>query len=250
MSWASERKTMYAVIVLVVLLVLVSIPSYFFLRDTPTCFDEKHNGDERGIDCGGVCLLICQSDVRPLNISWSRAFKVTEGVYNVVAYLDNKNFGAIAENVSYSFKLFDADNILIEERQGKTTLSRDGIIPIFEPQVATGNRVPARTFFEFTSTPIWNTGERSDEMAVLNISLRNEKTIPELTATLTNDSVESYREVEVVATLFDAAGNAYAASRTVVQNVEGRSERSLHFTWPNGFEITATKTDVIPRIIR
>jgi len=241
---------MYAVIVIVVLLILIGVPTYFLTRETPTCFDGEQNHSETGIDCGGECRLICAAESKPVVVSWSRAFEVTEGVYNAVAYLENQNFNAVAESVPYSFKFFDAKNILVAERQGVTTLSRDGVIPIFEAQVVTANRKPERTFFEFSEAPVWEKKEEQEELFVEDVLLRNTDTLPELIANIENESVDSYREVEVVATLFDARGNAFAASRTIIERLEGRSVREVTFTWPTPFVSSVSQIDIIPRIIR
>lgn len=250
MSWASRRKTYYTFGVIAFLILVIGVPAFLFLYDRPTCTDGIQNGDERGIDCGGSCEAICVQDVDQPQILWSRSFRVTDGVYNAVAYIENPNFGAIARDVPYSFKLFDDENILIFERTGITTLSIDGATPIFEAAIPTGNRVPVRTFFEFSAVPAWDQRTEEDQLRVENIVLMGEETSPRIEARLVNDSVDERLDVEVVATIFNIEGNAIASSRTRIPSIDGRSERSVVFTWPQPFSEASAQIDLIPRVLR
>lgn len=250
MSWASKRRFIYTSIVIVFLLLVVGIPSFLFFYEKPTCFDGKQNQDETGIDCGGGCELICKSDIIDLKILWSRQFNVTNGVYNVVAYVENSNFGAIARNVPYTFKIFDKENILITERKGRTFISAKGIVPVFESGLITGERIPARTIFEFRSEPEWESLDYDVNFVVQNITLSNEDIKPRIDATLVNNGVDNYSDVPVVVTVFDIEGNAMASSRTVVKFIEGRSSVPIVFTWPNAYEAEVSEIDIIPSIKR
>ena len=56
--------------------VVAIIAGYFvytvLFKVDPTCFDGKKNQDERGIDCGGVCALVCLADAKTVVPIWSR----------------------------------------------------------------------------------------------------------------------------------------------------------------------------------
>lgn len=250
MSWANRRRFIYTSAVAAFLLLVVGVPSFIFLYERPTCFDGKQNQDEIGIDCGGGCELICQSDITDLKILWSRHFNVTTGVYNVVAYIENSNFDAIAKNVPYTFKIFDKENILITERKGRTFISAKGIVPVFESGLIVGERIPARTIFEFRSDPDWERVTHETNFVVQNIDLSNEDIKPRIDAVLVNNGVDSYSDVPVVVTVFDIEGNAIASSRTVVKFIEGRSSVPLVFTWPNPYGGEVSEIDIIPSIKR
>ena len=57
-SWSSERKSVYALIMLVIVLALIGVPSYFLFYTPPSCTDGVKNGTEQGIDCGGSCTKL------------------------------------------------------------------------------------------------------------------------------------------------------------------------------------------------
>lgn len=248
MSWASRRRLIYMSGIALFLLLVIGLPFFVFFYDKPTCFDGRQNQDEEGIDCGGACELICEEDIIALKILWSRHFYVTDGVYNVVAYVENSNFDAIARNVPYTFKVFDNENILITERKGRTFISSKGIVPVFESGLITGERIPARTLFEFRSDPDWENITYETNFVVQNTVLSNEEEKPRIDATLVNNGVDPYSDVPVVVTVFDTEGNAIASSRTIVKFIDGRSSTPLVFTWPNPYESPVAEIDIIPSI--
>ena len=155
MSWAQKRRLIYISIIVLVFLLAVVLPTIIHFYKAPTCFDKKQNGTELGIDCGGSCTLLCSVQYAPLIVKWQRFAKVNDGVYNVLAYIENPNIGAIAENLNYSFKMYDSRGILIAERFGKTFAPANRIMAVFEPELSTGNRLPQRVEFSFSNQAVW-----------------------------------------------------------------------------------------------
>ena len=51
------------------------------------------NQNEQGIDCGGVCQLVCSANIKPLIPLWTRPVKISGDVYSVVSYIENQNIG-------------------------------------------------------------------------------------------------------------------------------------------------------------
>ncbi|PIT96537.1 hypothetical protein COT82_02670 [Candidatus Campbellbacteria bacterium CG10_big_fil_rev_8_21_14_0_10_35_52] len=249
MSWASKRRTAYFGTAIFIVITVAGILFFLIFNKEPTCEDDKKNGDEQGIDCGGLCDKLCATQVSAPIIIWSRSFKVSEGVYNSVAYVENPNFTASAPKIPYTFKIFDDNNILIAERNGNTFISPDGISLIFEGAIITGNRIPARTFFEFSEAPIWTrtNGDKSS-LSINNIKLSVADISPRVDAVLSNNSLLAARNIEVVAVVFDANDNAIGASATFVESISDRSSQDIVFTWPNKFDQSVSRVEIIPRV--
>lgn len=188
------------------------------------------NGDEHGVDCGGSCALLCPNESRAPVISWSRAFNTSPQTYTAAAYIQNGNVGAGARQVGYSFQLFDADNILVVERDGVVDLPPVQIVPIIETGINVGNRSVARTLFAFSTVPMW---QRAGALPALHMT--GQTLAPDgsrLSATLANDSLVAARAT-VAAVLFDQDGVARAASKSTL-SVGPRSSVPLTFTWVGG----------------
>lgn len=236
MSWAGRRRTMYIGGIVATLLIVVGIPLIFILHEPPTCFDGSKNGAERGVDCGGSCALLCPFEITKPTILWSRVFKITEGVYNAVAYIEHPNSNSGVIEAPYTFKLFDSFNILITERTGITFLLPNTLTPIFEGGITTGERIPARTFFEFNTDLRWiRTPEKEHSLFVKNQRLSNIEKTPRIDAVVENVSVDDLFDLEVVGVVFDVDDNAIAASRTIIPLLERQSSEEIVFTWPEPF---------------
>ncbi len=241
MDWATTRKLQYFGIIVAVITIFIVIPFYIFIYRAPTCFDGFKNGEEVGVDCGGSCRLLCSAEISQPISRWDpRFFEVSEGVYSVLAYLENPNIVAEVLNAPYIFRLYDKENILIAERKGKTFIPKGENFAIFEGNINTGERVPYRASFDFEGDLIWvrNTNS-SPEISVSNETLSRQDLAPRLDAKVKNNSLVRVSDIELVAIVFDGAGNAIGSSRTFIESLEDGEEKSVVFTWPRPFETKA-----------
>ncbi len=246
--WSTRRKIFYISGALVIALILITIPTLFFLHKTPTCFDGVQNGAETGTDCGGACQLICSAETVNPTILWSRAFKVAESVYSAVAYIENPNINSEAW-ATYVFKLYDANNVIIATQENSTLIPKNKVIAIFEPNINTQGKIPARITFEFTNTLAWN---RNDEtppnLLVTQKVLTGEIEKPRIDAIVRNNSLVPVNRIEVVAIVYDNKENAIAASRTFVDSLARDASAHVTFTWPLPF-VNPSVVEIIPRVV-
>lgn len=231
--WAFWRRVQYGTLFSVVLGFFGVGIYYTFLYTAPSCSDLVQNGEERGIDCGGVCTRICTADVFPPKVSWAQAFRVAKGQYNVVAYVENQNRTAGTAKLSYTMKLFDGMGSIIAERNGTTVFPPEGMYPVFEGRVLTNGKIPAKASIEFIGDTFWEEGGggRSD-FKLERRELTDVGTAPRLTADVRNESSEEAREVEIIATIFDSNRRPLTAARTFEEYFPGRTTKSVVFTWP------------------
>jgi Mg-chelatase subunit ChlD len=204
----------------------------------PTCFDQRKNQGEAGVDCGGVCAIFCPAQVLEPVVRWSRAFAVTDDLYNTVAFVENRNPSAGTRRISYVFKLFDANRVLITERAGVAFIPPNAVVPIFEGAIATGGRTPAQTTFEFTGEAVWErvSLETGQALTVENSELDIKGLEPRLAAEVHNNSIYTAHDIGVVAVVYDTRRNAVAVSRTVIDELAKDTAQSVVFTWPRAFE--------------
>jgi Mg-chelatase subunit ChlD len=242
--WAFWRRMQYLTGFAVFFLLIGGWVYYANFYRTPTCFDNKENGGETGVDCGGSCVRICAFSVEQPTVTWSRSFRVSEGIYNAVGYVENTNREAASPAVKYKFTLLDEAGI-IKEIEGETILPPDGRYPIFEGRIETGRRVPTRTFLELEQVEFWQPAAVGrEQFGVIERELTSTDYRPRLDATLRNNDLEEAKEVEVVATIFDSEGTALASSRTFIDNFAARSDSNLSFTWPEPIAPTLRSCEV------
>ncbi len=223
-------------IVLGVIFIVIVVPLFFTLYDRPTCYDGKKNGDEKGVDCGGSCQLLCESEAIAPNVLWSRAFKVTDGVYNAVAYLENRNINSEA-TASYVFDFYDKDNALIFSREGNIFIPKNKVFAVFEPDILVKEKIPYRVSFSFKGNLMWKKNlSESPDIAVVSKSLVGENTKPRVDAEIKNQSLGPVPKIEVVAIVYDDKENAIASSRTFIDALDKDQSQVVTFTWPTPFE--------------
>src|SRR3989344_5605526 len=113
LSWSLKRRLIYIAIVLGIVFFTIVIPSFLNFSKEPSCVDKKKNQDEKGIDCGGSCLKICESETSLPSILLSQAFEVAPGVYNALVLVENSNINSESNSASYIFILKDNEGNII-----------------------------------------------------------------------------------------------------------------------------------------
>ncbi len=247
--WAFWRRLQYVTGVFFFWSIIGVLVYYTYWYTAPTCFDERKNGEESGIDCGGACVRICAFSVIQPSELWVRAFKIRDGQYNAIAYVENRNINVGTAALEYTLALYDSQGLIVE-RKGTTILPPDGVYPVFEGRIDTGSRVPTQTVIALGEDSVWVPAESGrEQFKVERRELKSADTLPVLTSSLLNTSLEEATDVEVVATIFDAKGNALTASQTVVPYFPGRKTKDVVFTWPTPISKTLRTCEVPTDII-
>jgi len=252
MTWALKRQIIYLLIFLALFGGFGFLIIYPHFNVAPTCFDNKQNGTELGVDCGGGCALVCSFQAKPINVLWARSFYVVDGRYNAVAYLENPNKNAGVFKIHYKFRFADKDNLYIGSREGDTFVPPGKRFAVFEPAISTGNSLPVFTSFEFTQTPTWVVvpDEKINEftLTIGDTTVSNVNISPVISSSLKNDSLFSIPEVKTIIILYDEKGNVINASSTYVDSIAGGTTVPINFTWPQSFGVgvTIAKKEIIP----
>ncbi|MBI5003908.1 hypothetical protein HZC00_02350 [Candidatus Kaiserbacteria bacterium] len=248
MSWASRRRALYITSIFLFFFILIGTPIAYKILSVPeTCFDGIQNQTETAVDKGGPCLLVDERYLQPHAIMWARGFRVRDGTYNAVAYIQNPNEGAGVESVPYHFKMYDADNILVAERTGTMYIMPGGITPVIESRIDTGYRIVAHTYFEFTAPLVWKRMKnRSTAITINNKEVMLRDDLPQVTVTARNESVDTLNKVSFVAVVFDSDGNAFQASATAIDQFVPATTENLVFTWPDPFTSSIGRVDILP----
>ena len=217
--------------------------SYFI--DAPTCFDNIQNQGEEGIDCGGPCKMLCQAGFAPPQELWATSSLVVSNVYNLLAYVSNSNPGVAAPSISYDFRLYDANGILIGKRTGETPVPATAHFAIFEPAVGTNTQVPAKTFFQFTSAPDWQNAATSSYFSVTYSNLNISSTTSKLDVSVANSSANQKNNTDITAILYDNRGNVVTFSKSVIPLIAALGNANVSFTWPYSISTTVARKEFL-----
>lgn len=251
MSWAMRRQILYLLGVFAFFGLIVFAFAYPYIFKKPTCQDGKQNGTESGVDCGGTCLRMCNSEISEPVVLWSRFFHIVGSNYNLVAYVENRNKSSAVVKAPYEFRIYDTNNKLLGRREGVTFIPPNQQFVVFEPRFDAGQGEIKSVSFEFLSPLVWVKKEPTLQtlpIRVSNILLDNNKDTPTLSAVVNNDSIYNLPEFDVIAILYDENNNAINASKTYKPQISSGSNMPVVFTWPEALSSNPVIKEVIVQI--
>jgi len=247
MSWGTRRRNTIITIFFTIVFSIIGWVLYDALYEPPNCFDKKWNGDEVNIDCGGSCSLRCESQVLNPIIRWTRSFEVSPGVYNVLAYLENPNIDSGTQNVPYRFRVFDSENVLLQERRGSIAIIPKSILPILENTLPVGKLEANRVVFEFTEPLVWYKQDLLENLIVVqDEEISRLEDSPRIRASVKNTGIKPIKDLKVIAIVYDAQDNAMASSQTILKTVPPNQNMEVFFVWPKPFESEMSRFELIP----
>lgn len=237
-EWSEKRKILYALAFAGVIILLAAYPVYQVTHPAPTCFDQKQNGTETGVDCGGSCVSVCTAEVKPPHVVWAKAFLLEGGRYDLGAYVENANVGAGIKNARYTFKVFDNVGNILAEKKGETELAPVSTILLFATGVTLlGNPDHVDVVFDASDLTHWVRASTASSIpATKNQRMRSTDTKPRLDAILiNNDPMNEVSGLALGAIIYDARRHPVAISSTYVNNIPVSGEQPIFFTWPSRF---------------
>jgi hypothetical protein len=248
LSWDQRRKLIYLGSFALFLIIVISIPTYLTLHQAPTCSDEKQNGTEEGIDCGGSCTKLCKPlQLRP-GVLWQQSFEVAPGVYTAVAYVGNPNANAEAKNVPYVFRLYGPGNIVLAERKGVVYIPPGKNFAVVEAGIRADSK-PISTSFDLDDNFTWFAVRAAVPVfSIRGITVSSTTTSPVIEADIQNQTFTDYGRINIVAIVYNRQDNAIAASKTYVDALKRQSVRHIIFTWPEAFTDAAIRVELIPTL--
>jgi hypothetical protein len=248
MSWAAGRRAVILAILGAVLLAAASVVLIAVFYQAPTCADTKQDGDETGVDCGGSCALLCSAQQMPVDVLFVRALAVAPGRTDVIAYVENPNPSSGVAAAPFTINLYGPDGVLVATKDGEADLPPATVVPVFVPDFFSGYQAVARAFLSFdTSAMRWQRAETPDLAPKPgSYTLEEEATAPRITATIKNPAPVPAYDVKVIATAFDASGNAVGASQTVLPSIPAGADVPATFTWNAPFGAAVARVDILP----
>ena len=235
------RRKITIILTMITIAVFIGTAAVFFLfHNPPSCDDGVQNGQELGVDCGGLCANACAERPRPLLDVWTRAFPLAEGVYAAVAYIENQNENWYVPSVQYEIVLYDNRQSIITRASQRTLIMPNGVTPIFVPHILTGASAVASASFRFTEEPRFVPRPEPHRFTVSDITTDiRDNTPPRVSAVVRNDGDVTAEGSDFVVIVYDEDGVAIAASRTFEEYIPPGESRRIQFTWVYPFVLRA-----------
>lgn len=246
-SWRSKRRISY-ILLLIIIIIIIGILFYFIYRPAPNCFDNKQNGIETGIDCGGDCVRICSQTLIPLKVLWIRPMLVAPDTYSVASLLENSNLKVGIKELNYTINLTNNSGEVIASRTGVTAVLPEERFIIFESNIVVKEPV-RQAFIVLAEDPYWQGLNTDKPLLRMSQQQLSQNPRPRLEAIVRNETVSDLSNIEVTVVLSGPDGNAFAASKTILDSLPRLSNRSIFFTWPALFPVEPTAIDFYPRVL-
>lgn len=253
LSWEFRKKWLRLIIGALVLLLAIGSWVYIaFFKKPETCFDNKQNQNETGVDCGGLCDKMCLSDVTPLIKVWTRPFIISPGIASVVAYIENSNETSGIEKIPYEIRVYDEKNILIADPVvGETFVGPKSKFAIFESVIPVGNIAPVTAFIKFGNVQKWVRTEpvwSAPLTMVSNIVVSDETSFPKVQADVSNTVLFDLVQIPVTALVYGTDNNLITASQTFIESLPSGQTETVYFTWQLPFSGPVGRVEIIPRV--
>lgn len=245
-NWSARRKFSYAGAVVMVFTLAFAYSFRETLFPHPTCFDNKQNGFESGIDCGGACSLRCSQEVIPLSVSWSTLSKTSSTTYDLIGYVSNKNLDNVPHEMGYAFIVYDAEGREMSRIPG-TTVVPLGDFPIIYQNATFPITPNSITLTLSNNVKHYKVNEQPTDTIIRVSDTKFENgSIPRVSTKVTNMTRQVFRNVPVRVVLYDVDGNAFAGGETTIPEIGKEEVENVVFTWKRAFQDPPVKVRVLP----
>ncbi len=235
MNWATKRKIIYAVSFFIFLTAVFVYEARNILFPSPTCFDQKQNGFETGIDCGGVCSLRCTNQINKISVTWARAIKTGASTYDLVAMFTNKNLNSSPNKSDYLFTIYNKKGNMLDQIKGNTVVPVNSDFPVIIQNVPLKD-FPYQVVATASSGNFYLTNELPSDPTIKVLGTNFEKgDISRLYANIQNTKLVVLNNVPFRAVLFDENRNTIAVGETIIDRLDKEEQKQIVFTWHNSF---------------
>ncbi len=245
------KRQLIVLAIITAFFVLVGGSVIYLVLPEPTCFDDRRNQGEEGVDCGGPCIPCALKEAKPIEVFWVQFVKTREHTYDVAAEVKNPNAKLAAVSFDYEFKLNDTAGVLVAARSGTSFLYPGELSHLAEIGLSSGREIRR------ASLTIGNVAWRITEAAKPDVIaggkehvVRAEDGAPisVVKAFLTNRTLVDLTGVGATVVLSDRDGNLVGVSSTVLPLLRPGAATPVEFRWPIAFSAGVASIIVEPRV--
>lgn len=235
-----DLKRLVIIFIYLLLLVIVSTLIYFWLKPKESCFDQKMNQNEQGIDCGGVCQKKCEVLPQSDLVVGEKGYVESgiSGKYDIFGEISNPNNDFGSSDFNYEFRIKDANGIVLNKFSGRSFIlpgEKKYLVATNVPSVVAPGEIELAIgevrWEEFVNY----------EKPQLKIINRNYQEInsgigfSEAYGLLKNESPFDFSSIKINIILKDSAGKIVALNSTILNTVKTGESRDFKVVWPSKF---------------
>ena len=237
-----KRGIKRSIIIFIYLLIFAGLSTlvYSWLKPVESCFDQKINQNEQGVDCGGVCQERCNV-LSQVNLEVKENGFVESGIsgkYDLFSRIFNPNNDFGSGSFSYEFDLKDAAGTSLGKFSGENF-----ILPGEEKYLVATN-VPSGTVPSEINLTIQNVkweefvNYEKPQLKIINRNYLETSSgvgFSEAFGLLKNESPFDFSTIKINMILKDSSGKIVALNSTVINTVKTGESRDFKALWLNRF---------------
>lgn len=203
------------------------------LKPAPSCFDNRQNGSETGIDCGGNCVSCEIKNMQPLFLTPAIIFSVDRN-FSAAAEIRNPNSGYGAR-FDYEVNFYDSAGQVLRTIKNKSFAYAGETKNIIEAGVKITEGIPSRSEIKIDASGIkW---KKAQDFFQPNITLNeadfmDEKNQVSISGSLKNSNNFAVSKVILNAFLVDKLGVKIGVSKTELQNLDPFIAENFKISFP------------------
>ncbi len=251
MSWRLKRQLIY-ISIFSFFLLLFFVIFYNSQQRPPTCFDNKKNQGEEGIDCGGPCPPCELKEAQPLKV-YSSQFVIYLDSIDLIGVVENPNKNLALKNLKYYFEIYDPNNLLRATTSIKETILEPEQKRFFlEINYPKPNFVISKVKLKVLEPKDqdWQKAEPQKlKFSIYNQKIYQENNKWKMSFTLFNPTFDNYSDLEIVILLYNENNQLIGTTKTII-SLNREEVKDIILTLPEindkprGFEIIFQKTSL------
>ncbi|MDP3014834.1 MAG: hypothetical protein Q8N28_00195 [bacterium] len=240
------KQIFYAACYLSALFLMVFIIYLIWFKPAATCFDNRQNQSETGIDCGGPCQA-CEIKTLILpEVSWLKYFP-TDSQTVIAAEIKNSNLNYAADYFSYTVDVYDNGGVKIKSLMKNSFIYAGEIKYLVEPVEIDSKKIK-EIKISFSNIN-WKLNEEFKKPITQLREIKTESTA--VSGFITNNNAFRLSKIRIFGFLYNQYGILISASKTELENVPAFEEKFFKINFPkNTTDIDSSKTKVYAEAIR
>ncbi len=227
------KQIIYGAGYLAVLFLIVFGIYLYASKSTANCFDNKQNGNETGIDCGGACIPCDIKSLSPLQISLQKYFISGDRVITALEIKNsNQNYGA--DYLDYKISLLDKNETFIKGIFGNSYIYAGEIKHVIKILSMTSEEAKKIFIMNTEISNInWKNREEFSKPDIQPRSLTAElnQIPPTISGIAANNSAFSLSKATIFGFIYNNFGLIASASKTEIENIPAFGEKTFKLTF-------------------
>ncbi|MFA5386289.1 MAG: hypothetical protein WC297_01280 [Candidatus Paceibacterota bacterium] len=231
MNPRTVKQLLYFLLYVAILAVIIFLIYLWLIQPKSTCFDNRQNQNETGIDCGGPCQSCEIKTLKPLTaqkINFSQAQNKAIITFEITN--SNQNFGA--DNFTYTIDFYNKDGAKINSLSNNSFIYAAEIKAIFEVDEKVNFSEINNASISFSNVH-WVSKENFSQPS---IELQNQKIVNEKPLKIEGTVINKNNfgiNLKLIGFIYDHYGIQISASKTEIDNLGAKGQIDFQIVFPS-----------------